>query len=158
MASFPQVAVGAIVRRGTAVLLIQRSTEPNAGQWTIPGGKVHAGETLQQAAEREIREETGIHIRAGEPVYSFDVIERDNKGELRYHYVIVDLLADYVDGEPMAGDDARDAAWIEPETLTRLDVNATTRQLLARLEVSPGLHETDNQQSNYRDRDTQRDQ
>lgn len=158
MTSFPQVAVGAVVRRGTAVLLIQRSTEPNAGQWTIPGGKVHPGETLQQAAEREIREETGIHIRAGEPVYSFDIIERDNKDELRYHYVIVDLLADYVDGEPRAGDDALDAAWIEPETLARLDVNATTRQLLARLEAGPGLHETDDQQSNHRDRDTQRDQ
>ncbi|MDR9435816.1 MAG: NUDIX hydrolase [Thiohalophilus sp.] len=158
MSSYPQVAVGAVVRRGTAVLLIQRGTEPNAGQWTIPGGKVHAGETLQQAAEREIREETGIHIRAGEPVFSFDVIDRDNKGELRYHYVIVDLLAEYLDGEPQADDDALDAAWIEPETLARLDVNATTRQLLARLEDVPASQESDDQKANQRNRYPERNQ
>ncbi|MDY6979069.1 MAG: NUDIX hydrolase [Pseudomonadota bacterium] len=158
MSSFPQVAVGAVVRRGTAVLLIQRSNEPNAGQWTIPGGKVRAGETLQQAAEREIREETGIHVRAGEPVFSFDVIERDGQGELRYHYVIVDLLADYLEGEPQAGDDALDAAWIEPETLARLEVNATTRQLLARLEAGPASQESEDQNANQRNRDPERNQ
>lgn len=158
MSSFPQVAVGAVVRRGTAVLLVQRGTAPNAGQWAIPGGKVHAGETLQQAAEREIREETGIQIRAGEPIFSFDVIDRDNRGKLRYHYVIVDLLADYIDGEPQAGDDALDAAWIEPETLARLDLNATTRQLLTRLETGPTSHKRDDQKTDHRDRDTQREQ
>ncbi|MFO8024631.1 NUDIX hydrolase [Thiohalophilus sp.] len=158
MPSFPQVAVGAVVRRGKAILLIQRGTEPNAGQWTIPGGKVRAGESLQQAAEREIREETGIHIRAGEPIFSFDVIERDNEGELRYHYVIVDLLADYLDGEPQADDDVLDAAWIEPDTLARLEVNAITRQLLARLEAGRASHKSENQKTDHHHRDTQRDE
>ena len=156
--SFPQVAVGAVVRRGTAILLVQRGNEPNAGQWTIPGGKVQPGETLQQAAEREIREETGIHVRAGEPVFSFDVIERDSQGELRYHYVIVDLLAEYLSGDPQAGDDALDAAWIEPQTLARLDVNAITRQLLARLETGTGSQKSDDQNANQRNRDPERNQ
>lgn len=143
MTLFPQVAVGAVVRRGSAVLLVQRAAPPNAGQWAIPGGKVQPGETLQQAAEREIREETGVIVKAGEPVFSFDVIEREDSGELRYHYVIVDLLADYVSGEPQAGDDAMDAAWVEPATLVRLEVNATTRQLLARLDAGPNSDDTE---------------
>lgn len=146
MSTFPQLAVGAVVRRGSAVLLVQRASAPNAGQWAIPGGRVRPGETLQQAAEREIREETGIEVRAGEPVFCFDVIEQDENGDLRYHYVIIDLLAYYLSGEPEAADDALDAAWIEPETLARLDVNTTTRQLLARLETGAESEETEDQQ------------
>lgn len=153
--SFPQLAVGAIVRRGTAVLLIQRATAPNAGQWAIPGGKVQPGETLQQAAEREIKEETGVVIRAGEPVFCFDVIERDDQGKLRYHYVIVDLFAEYLSGEPQADDDALDAAWVTPQALARLDVNVMTRQLLARLEVGPVSDDCDNQQCHDPERHTQ---
>lgn len=148
--SFPQLAVGAVVRRGSAVLLVQRATPPNIGQWAIPGGKVRPGETLQQAAEREIAEETGVIIRAGDAVFCFDAIEREADGSLRYHYVIVDLLAEYVCGEPQAADDALDAAWVEPETLARLDVNAATRQLLARLDAGPASNETDDQQAHHR--------
>ena len=153
--SYPQLAVGAIVRRGTAVLLVQRATAPNAGLWAIPGGKVQPGETLQQAAEREIKEETGVLIRAGEPIFCFDVIERDGHGELRYHYVIVDLLAEYLGGEPQADDDALDAAWVEPQALARLDVNATTRQLLARLNAGPVSDDSDDQQGHDPERHTQ---
>ncbi|MDZ7663253.1 NUDIX hydrolase [Thiohalophilus sp.] len=153
--SFPQLAVGAIVRRGTAVLLVQRATAPNTGQWAIPGGKVRAGETLQQAAEREIKEETGVVIRAGEPIFYFDVIERDAQGELRYHYVIVDLLAEYLGGEPQADDDALDAAWVAPQTLASLDINTTTRQLLARLEAGPVSDDSDDQQCHDPERHSQ---
>jgi ADP-ribose pyrophosphatase len=136
LSSFPQLAVGAVVRHNGAVLLIQRATPPNAGQWAIPGGKVHPGETLQQAAEREIREETGIIIRAGEPLFCFDVIEHDEQGKLRFHYVIVDLAADYIQGEPLAADDAQAAAWIRYAELGQYNINATTRQLLERLNFS----------------------
>ncbi len=150
---FPQLAIGAVVRRGSAVLLVQRGQPPNAGQWTVPGGKVQPGESLQQAAEREIREETGVMVQAGEPVFCFDIIERNADASLRYHYVIVDLLADYVSGEPQAADDARDAAWIEPEALSRLDVNPMTRQLLDRLsgqnEAEPASDDSDDQQGHH---------
>ena len=126
----PRVAVGAVVLKDGKVLLVKRRDPPNAGQWAIPGGTIRLGETLQQAAEREIFEETGIRIRAEAPIYIFDVIDRDPKGRTRYHYVIADVLARYLDGEPAARDDALDARWLGPEDLERLPVNATTLDLL----------------------------
>ncbi len=110
--------------------MIQRGQAPNAGQWAIPGGRVQLGETLQQAAEREILEETGIHIRAGEPVFAFDLIHQDNSGQCQLHYVVVDLAADYLSGEPVAADDASDARWVSADELAGLPVNITTLQLL----------------------------
>jgi ADP-ribose pyrophosphatase len=91
---------------------------------------VHHGETLQQAAEREILEETGIVIRAGEPIYTFDMIERNDGGEILFHYVIVDLAAEYVSGSPVAADDVRDARWVAPGDLPGLQVTASTLEFL----------------------------
>jgi ADP-ribose pyrophosphatase len=127
----PRPAVGAVVFKGDAVLLVQRGNPPSRGLWAIPGGCVHLGETLQAAAEREILEETGVVIRAGEPLLVFDVIQKDEHGEVKYHYVIVDLAADYVSGDLRAGDDADDARWITEDELARLAVNPTTRRLLS---------------------------
>jgi 8-oxo-dGTP diphosphatase len=126
----PQVGVGAVVFRDGAVLLVERRNPPCSNEWAIPGGKVRLGETLQQAAEREILEETGIRIKAGEPVYAFDLIERDATGNVQWHYAIIDLQAEYLDGEVRAGDDAAAAAWFRPAELTQITVNATTRKLL----------------------------
>ncbi|MBC2711762.1 MAG: NUDIX hydrolase [Desulfosarcina sp.] len=127
----PRPAVGAVVFKGDAVLLVQRGNSPSRGMWAIPGGSIRLGETFQAAAEREIIEETGVVIRAGEPVFVFDVIQQNDRGEVKYHYVIVDLAADYVSGEPRAGDDAADARWITEDELARLTVNPATRRLLA---------------------------
>jgi 8-oxo-dGTP diphosphatase len=126
----PLVAVGAVVFNKDKVLLVLRAKPPAENHWTIPGGCVELGETLQEAAEREIREETGLIIRAGEPVYTFDVIERDANGAIRFHYVIVDLAADYVSGELRPRDDATDACWVSSEDVKRLKVSAATRKLL----------------------------
>jgi 8-oxo-dGTP diphosphatase len=125
--------VGAIVVRDGRVLLVRRGHPPSEGLWAIPGGSVELGETLQEAAEREIMEETGLTIRAGEPVYTFDVILRDDAGRVQFHYVIVDLLADYVRGEVHSGDDARDARWVTSGELEKLPVNQTTLELLKKL-------------------------
>jgi ADP-ribose pyrophosphatase len=81
----PQVAVGAIVIKDGRVLLVKRSQPPSKGLWAIPGGRVELGETLKEAAEREIIEETGLTIRAGDPVYTFDVIERDDAGDCGFY-------------------------------------------------------------------------
>ena len=126
----PLVAVGAVVFKEDKVLLVQRAKPPAKNHWTIPGGSVELGETLQEAAEREIWEETGLTIKAGEPVYTFDVIERDPKGAILFHYVIVDLAADYVSGELRPGDDAIDVCWASIRDVKNLKVSAATRKLL----------------------------
>lgn len=130
--SVPRVAVGAIVFKDECILLVWRGNPPASGQWAIPGGSVILGESLQEAAEREIFEETRIRIRAGEPSYVFDVLERDDDGRIRYHYVIIDLDATYRSGEPSPGDDALEARWVGARELENLDVSLPTRQLLSR--------------------------
>ena len=126
----PQVGVGAIVFHNKQVLLVKRKRPPNAGQWAIPGGRVKFGESLQQAAEREILEETGIRIKAGAPVFAFDVIQPDDGQQCPLHYVVVDLAADYISGDPVAGDDAAEARWISTDELGKLPVNQITLQVL----------------------------
>lgn len=133
MSRAPVVAVGAIVRRGDDILLVLRGNPPNENQWAIPGGRLHLGETLQQAAEREILEETGIRIQAREVVYTFEHIERDHAGNVQFHYVVLDLAADYLAGEPQGGDDAREARWIPLTQLAQWPVNSTTLQALRQL-------------------------
>jgi len=88
------------------------------------------GESLQQSAEREVLEETGLIVRAGRPVYTFDLIERDSDGIIRFHYVIVDLCAELAGGVLRAGDDAREARWIAAAELSFLNVSRTTIDML----------------------------
>lgn len=126
----PRPAVGAVVFKDDRVLLVQRGRPPARGQWAIPGGSIQLGESLQAAAEREILEETGITIKATEPVYTFDAIVRDDHGQIQYHYVIVDLAADYVQGELAPGDDAADARWVAADELASLNVSPPTLRLL----------------------------
>ena len=128
--SSPRIAVGAVVFKENRILLIERKNPPGKGLWAIPGGRVRLGETLQMAAEREIMEETGIVIRAKDPVYAFDVIEPDARGRIRFHYVIVDLLADYISGQPNPASDACDARWIAHHELDELTLSTNTRKFL----------------------------
>jgi 8-oxo-dGTP diphosphatase len=135
----PQVAVGAVVVKDGKILLVRRNKAPHKDLWAIPGGSVELGETLQEAAEREIREETGLDIKAKEPVYTFDLIEKDHKGTIRFHYVIVDLSADYISGELCAADDALDARWFDPEELEHIDASESTRDLLNKIDFLPSI-------------------
>ena len=126
----PRVAVGAVVFKDGCVLLVRRGQPPAENLWAIPGGNVEIGETLQEAAEREILEETGVQIRASKPIYTFDVIDRDMAGKVRFHYVIVDLAAEYVLGEPSPGDDALEARWVSAGEIHNLKVSPATVNLL----------------------------
>jgi 8-oxo-dGTP diphosphatase len=133
----PLVGVGAIVIKDGRVLLVERGIPPNKGIWAIPGGGLNLGETMQQGAEREILEETGITIRAGAPVYSFDFLERDEKGQIRFHYVVIDMLGDYISGEAKGDDDALDARWVSPEELNSLGVSKHTLKILKEIQFIP---------------------
>ncbi|MFB3926642.1 MAG: NUDIX hydrolase [Syntrophales bacterium] len=132
----PRIGVGAVVVRDGKILLVKRNYPPAAGLWAIPGGLVELGETLQAAAERETLEETGIMIKARDPVYAFDLIRTDEGGEVRFHYVIVDLMADYVNGEPFPSDDAGEARWFFPEELEEIPVSPQMVDLLKKLGLS----------------------
>lgn len=129
----PRVAVGAVVTRPGEVLLVQRGKPPREGVWAIPGGSVLPGEHLRQAAEREVLEETGIRIRAGEVVHVFEHIEPPGDPAPRFHYVVIDLMAEYLDGEPLAADDARAVRWFQREELDKEDVDGETRHLLEKI-------------------------
>jgi len=128
----PTLAVGAVVFKESKVLLVKRGNSPAKGMWAIPGGKVRLGETLQQATEREIFEETGIKIKAGDPIYSFELIEQDEDGIIQYHYYIVDLEGEFISGSVNAGDDAVKAGWISEGDLEKIRVNPKTLDLLRR--------------------------
>ncbi|MEA3470290.1 MAG: NUDIX hydrolase [Thermodesulfobacteriota bacterium] len=129
----PRVGVGAVVIQNDKVLLVKRGIPPSKGLWAIPGGNMKLGETLKETAEREIMEETGIAIEAGDPIYAFDFIERDDEGAILYHYVVVDLLAEYREGEPHGADDALEARWCTWEELLQLPVSKNTLALLRKI-------------------------
>ncbi len=122
----PTVAVGLIARdRRGRLLVVRRGKPPAKGSWSLPGGKVEAGETLAQAAARELREETGLEARIGEVA---GVVERIGEG---YHYVIADLWAELDDTEPVAASDVDEAALVELEALPRLDLTPGLAEFLA---------------------------
>jgi ADP-ribose pyrophosphatase len=121
-----RVGIGAITIKDGKVLLVKRGIEPSKGLWAVPGGTLKLGETMQECAAREILEETGITIKIGDCIYVFDFIERDSKGNIKFHFVIVDFAADYVAGEPKGADDALEARWLFPAELGELPVAQNT--------------------------------
>lgn len=108
----PAVGVIAVVRRGGELLLAQRSKGAYLGRWGFPGGHVELGESVVEAALRELREETGVVAEARGPLTTLDEIGRDADGTVRWHYVLVAVLADWRSGEGVAADDAADVRWV----------------------------------------------
>lgn len=134
-AALPRVAVGAVVRHEQGFLLVKRAKAPSQGKWAVPGGKVRLGETLQAAAQREVLEETGIVVRALQPVYTFDLIERGPDDNILFHYVVVDLLAEYVSGSLRPGTDALDAVWAAEQDFERYELSRATINLFRRFSL-----------------------
>ena len=125
----PVPAVGAIVFRDGAVLLVKRGAEPNRGRWSLPGGSLEIGETVEAGAVRETREETGVDVQ---PLRVLDVrnfIERKD-GEVRWHYVLIDVVCEYLRGDPFPSTDAENARLIPLRELGEYDVVPTALEVL----------------------------
>ena len=123
----PIVGVGAVIVRDGRVVLIRRRYEPLAGQWSLPGGTLELGETLEEGTAREMLEETGLVVEIGPVIEVFDRIMFDAEKRVRYHFVLVDYLCRPIAGELRAGSDVDDAVFAAPDELAgyRLTKKAT---------------------------------
>ncbi len=118
----PLVGVGVVVCKGDQVLLVRRAKAPRRGQWSLPGGAQKLGETVRQAAIREVREETGLEVALTTLLDAVDSISRDAAGRVHYHYTLVDFAAEWRAGEPTAGGDAAEACWVARGDLDRYEL------------------------------------
>jgi len=131
---YPIPSVGALIFRDGKLLIIRRGNPPYAGYWSIPGGKVKWGESLEEALKREIREELSVEIEIEKLAGIVESIYRE-RDEVKYHYIIIDYFCRIVSGEPVASDDALELRWISLEELSELDVTPTLLKLLRDLEM-----------------------
>lgn len=129
--SRPIVGVGILIRDGDKYLLIKRAANPDKGLWSVPGGLVEIGERVQEAAIREAFEETCLQVKLVESLGVVDKIEYDKEGEIYYHFIIIQYLADVLGGEMCPMDDALEARWV---TLDQLPDFKLTDSLIAFLE------------------------
>lgn len=123
----PVPAVGVVCLRGDEVLLIRRGTPPRLGEWSLPGGRIEPGERAVDAALRELREETGVEARI---LGLIDVVDGIFP-EAGRHYVLIDYVAEWISGEPVAGDDAAEAVFMRVDDAIAAVVWDETRRVIA---------------------------
>ena len=128
----PFVGDGAVIVDAARVVLIRRRFAPLAGEWSLPGGVVEAGETLEDCVTREMREETGLDVEVGPVIEVFDRITRDDSGRVLYHYVLVDYLCWPTGGTLQAGSDVDAAVWTSTADLSAYDLTDKATAVIAR--------------------------
>jgi 8-oxo-dGTP diphosphatase len=133
----PVIGVGGVIIDRDRALLIRRGSEPLLGEWSIPGGTLELGESLQDGVARELLEETGIEVRVLDLIEVFDRVYMEDgstraemKGRPRFHFVIVDYLCERLAGEPRAGSDVTDVAFAREEELSRFHLTETATRVL----------------------------
>ena len=134
----PVVGVGGVIIDDGRALLIRRGSEPLRGEWSIPGGTLELGESLQEGVRRELREETGLQVRVLELIEVFDRIFPDQgslpgrreKPRPRFHFVIVDYLCERMGGEPRAGSDVTDVTFASEDELAQYHLTETATRVL----------------------------
>lgn len=130
----PEIGIGAVIFRAGEVLMIRRGKAPRKGEWAIPGGRQELGETVAEGARREVLEETGITCRIGGLIDVVDGISRDADGTLLYHYTLIDMWGEWLEGEPVAGSDAMAACFMPLAEVAQLGLWPETRRIIAMAE------------------------
>ncbi|MCA0929872.1 NUDIX hydrolase [Ruegeria profundi] len=127
MQKTPKIGALAVVVHNARVLLVQRSKQPDAGLWGFPGGHVEWGETVMQAAQRELHEETSIIAEPLHYLDNLDLLRHNDQGSVQSHYLLVGVACQYRSGTPLAGDDAQDARWFPIERIRQGDLQMSNR-------------------------------
>lgn len=128
----PIVGIGALIFNRGRILMARRGKEPLKGWWSLPGGAVETGETLDTAVRREVIEETGLAV---EPVRMFEIFERimrDAEGGTEYHYVLIDYICRVTGGKLCAGDDVAHVQWMRQDELSGLQITEGTLGVIER--------------------------
>jgi len=128
----PVVGVGAIILDGDQILLEKRKNAPSKGKWTVPGGLVDLGESMEQAVIREVKEETSLEVYDPRLVDVVNYISLDEKGAVMYHYVIVDYLVTVKDGKLKAASDADALKWVPFSEVEEYDLTESFRLFFQR--------------------------
>ena len=128
----PYVGVGAVIVQDGRVLLVKRKHEPLAGQWSLPGGAVEVGETLEACLVREMLEETGLEVSVGPVIEVLDRISHDEDGRVLYHFVLVDYLCWPRGGALSANSDVADAVFADPDDLARYALTSKATAVIER--------------------------
>jgi 8-oxo-dGTP diphosphatase len=137
----PMVGVGATILRGEQVLLVQRGREPAYGKWSLPGGLVELGESLQDAICREVLEETSLTVEVVDVVAVLDRVLPDAAGQVEYHYVLVDFLCRGEAGRPSPGSDVLACEFVPVSDLERYSLTSGTNEVVQKaVEMSRGKH------------------
>ena len=126
----PLVGAGAVVHRNGRVLLIRRKFPPNAGKWSLPGGLVELGETVHDAAAREVEEETGLKVEVQGLLDVGTDVHHDSRGRLKFHYVLVDYLARPVGGRVKLNAESSGSGWFTRRQSEGLEMTTGTRAVL----------------------------
>lgn len=128
----PLVGVGAVIFRGDEVLLVRRGQEPALKSWSLPGGLVELGETLEDAVRRELKEETGLSVNILGVTAILDRIYHDPDGKIPYHYVLIDFVCDYQRGELEPASDISAAQFVPVSDLESLELPQFTAKVIQR--------------------------
>ncbi len=131
----PVVGVGGIILKDDSILLVRRGNPPHKGFWGVPGGCLELGEPLREGVAREVREECGIEVEVGELFDVFETFQKDAKGRMEFHYVLVDFLANHVSGVPAAKSDADECRFIPLGDIREHDLTPGVVELLGRMKT-----------------------
>jgi mutator protein MutT len=128
----PLIGVGAVVLKENKILLEKRQNDPGKGKWSIPGGLVELGESVEQTVIREVKEETNLDVEKPEHIDVVDKVDLDENGKVRYHFVMIDYFVKLKGGDLRASSDAAELKWVAVDEIEKLELTPTFRAFFQR--------------------------